>query len=82
MRINILTEDSKVAQVREEMKSQDILKIPVSPTGEEPATHWYCTMAGSDEKMNAIYAKKNLSIMELEIGPKQFLEKWGLKIIK
>ena len=82
MRINILTEDSKVAQVREEMKNQDILEIPVSPTGEEPATHWYCTMAGSDEKMNAIYAKKNLSIMELEIGPKQFLEKWGLKIIK
>ena len=82
MRINILTEDSKVAQVREAMKNEDILKIAVSPTGEKPATHWYCTMAGTEEKMNAIYAKKNLSIMELEIGPKQFLEKWGLKIIK
>jgi Tfp pilus assembly protein FimV len=26
--------------------------------------------------------KKNLSIMELEIGPKEFLNKWGLKIIR
>jgi len=39
-------------------------------------------MAGSEELMNSIYAKKNLSIMELEIGPKEFLNKWGLKIIK
>ena len=37
MRINILTEDSKVAQVREAMKNEDILKIGVSPTGEKPA---------------------------------------------
>jgi hypothetical protein len=39
-------------------------------------------MAGSEEKMNSIYAKKNLSIMELEIGPKEFLNKWNLKIIR
>jgi hypothetical protein len=30
----------------------------------------------------SIYAKKNLSIMELEVGPKEFLNKWNLKIIK
>jgi hypothetical protein len=39
-------------------------------------------MAGSEEKMRSIYDKKNLSIMELEIGPKEFLNKWGLKIIR
>jgi hypothetical protein len=39
-------------------------------------------MAGSEEQMMKIYNKKNLSIMELEIGPKEFLNKWGVKIIK
>ena len=82
MRINILTEDSKVEQVRDAWVNKDVMKIPVSPTGELPATHWFCSMAGSEEKMNAIYAKKNLSIMELGIGPKEFLNKWGLKIIR
>lgn len=81
MRLHILTEDSKVNQVREAF-GQNILKIPLSPTGEEPATHWFCTMAGSDEKMNAIYAKRNLSVMELGTSPKDFLQRWGLKIIK
>ena len=52
MRINILTENSKVEQVREAWVSKDIMKIPVSPTGEYPATHWFCTMAGEESKMN------------------------------
>lgn len=82
MRINILTEDSKASQIREELGQENILKIPVSPNGELPATHWFCTMAGSEEKMNAIYEKRNLSVMELNIGPKEFLNKWNLKIIK
>jgi hypothetical protein len=82
MRLNIITEDSVVNQVRESFGNKDILKIPLSPTGENPATHWFCTMAGSEEKMNSIYAKKNLSIMELGTGPKEFLQKWNLKIIK
>jgi hypothetical protein len=82
MRINILTENDKVEQVREAWINKNVMKIPCSSTGEEPATHWFCTMAGSEEKMNSIYAKKNLSIMELEIGPKEFLNKWNLKIIR
>lgn len=82
MRINILTEDSKVEQVRREIGNPNILKIPVSQTGELPATHWFCTMAGEESKMNAIYEKRKLSIMELDMGPKEFLEKWNLKLIK
>lgn len=82
MRINILTEDSKVIQVREEMGDDNILKIPVSPTGQPPATHWFCSMAGEESKMMAIYTKQKLSIMELNIGPKEFLNKWNLKLIK
>ena len=82
MRINILTENDKVEQVRDAWVNKNVMKIPCSPTGEEPVTHWFCTMSGSEELMNSIYAKKNLSIMELEIGPKEFLNKWGVKIIK
>lgn len=82
MRINILTENDKVEQVRESWINKNVMKIPCSATGEEPATHWFCTMAGSEEQMMKIYNKKNLSIMELETGPKEFLNKWGLKIIR
>lgn len=82
MRINILTEDSKVEQVREAWVNKDVMKIPVSPTGQYPATHWFCSMAGEESKMNQILAKQNLSIMEANIGPKEFLDKWGLKLIK
>lgn len=82
MRINILTENDKVEKVREAWVNKNVMKIPCSATGEEPVTHWFCTMAGSEELMMSIYNKKNLSIMELEIGPKEFLNKWNLKIIK
>ena len=82
MRINILTENDKVEQVREAWINKNVMKIPCSATGEEPATHWFCTMAGSEEQMIKIYNKKNLSIMELGTGPKEFLNKWGLKIIR
>lgn len=82
MRINILTSEENVEQVRETWVTKNILKIPVSPTGELPATHWFCTMAGEPDKMMAIYERRNLSIMELDLGPKEFLEKWGMKIIK
>ena len=82
MRINILTENDKVEQVREAWINKNVMKIPCSATGEEPATHWFCTMAGSEEQMIKIYNKKNLSIMELGTGPKEFLQKWGLKIIR
>jgi hypothetical protein len=82
VRINILTENNKVEQVRESWANKNSMKIPCSSTGEEPTTHWFCTMAGSEEMMMSIYNKKNLSIMELGIGPKEFLNKWGLKIIK
>ena len=82
MRICILTEDSKVQEVRDSWPNKNILKIPVSPTGEEPATHWFCSMAGEESKMMEIYNKKNLSIMELDISPREFLNKWNLKIIR
>lgn len=82
MRLNILVEDSKVEQVRIEYGDDKILTLPCSETGKEPATHWFCNIAGDEKKIMSIYAKKKLSTMELNTGPKEFLEKWNLKIIK
>jgi hypothetical protein len=70
-----------VIQVREKMKTNNILKIECSPTGELPATHYFCVMAVTDEKANSLLAKKELTIMEIS-EPKEFLEKWNLKIIR
>lgn len=81
MRICILCEESKVLQVREKMKNDNILKIDLSPTGELPATHKFCTMAVSEEKAKRLIDSAELTIMEL-IEPKEFLEKHNLKIIK
>ncbi len=82
MRLNILAEDSKVEQIRKDFGNDRVLKLPCSETGQEPATHWYCNIAGDEKKIMDIYSKKKLSIMELNTGPKEFLEKWNLKIIK
>ncbi len=81
MRICILCEESKVIQVREKMKKDNILQIQCSPTGELPATHYFCTMAVTEEKANSLLAKRELTTMEIS-EPKEFLEKWNLKIIK
>ena len=81
MRINILCEDSKVEQARAKFENKNILKIPLSENGQNPATHWYCVMAVTQEKADHLLAKKELTEMEIS-SPKEFLEKWNLKIIR
>lgn len=81
MRICILCEDSKLAQVREKMGKKNILTIPVSETGQNPATHWFCTMAVTEEKANSFLEKKELTEMEIA-HPREFLTERNLKIIK
>ena len=81
MRICILCEDSKLAQVREKMGKDNILTIPVSETGMKPATHWFCTMAVTEEKANGFLEKKELTEMEIA-HPRNFLSERNLKIIK
>lgn len=83
-RINILCEDSKVADAREiasQVLTGPVLRIPVSPTGEAPATHWFCSMA-VDEKSHEklLEIQKNSEITEG--APKQFLIRKGLKVIR
>ena len=60
---------------------QDYLHIPVSETGKQPVEKWFCFMNTNDESYQKIIDNNKYSIIE-ESGPKEFLEKWNLKIIK
>lgn len=80
MRICILCEESKLLQVREKMKNDNILNIDLSPTGELPATHKLCVMAVTEEKAKQLMDSAELTIIEA-MNPKEFLEKHNLKKI-
>lgn len=81
MRICILCEESKVEQVREKMKRDNILTIPCSESGELPVTHRFCSMAVDEKKAQELLSKAEITTMEIS-APKEFLTKWNLKIIK
>ena len=57
------------------------LSIPVSETGKLPATHWFCFVNVSEDGYQKLLSIQEYSIIE-ESGPKEFLEKWNLKIIR
>jgi hypothetical protein len=80
MRICILCEESKVSQVREKMKNDNILNIDLSPTGELPVTHKMCVMAVTEHKAQEMIDSAELTIIEA-MNPKEFLEKHNLKKI-
>lgn len=81
MRVNILVKKEDLETVRQKEGNKDIFLIRVSPTGEEPETHYFCSIPGDQDKINKILSKQSLSIMELG-QPKEFLSKWNLKIIR
>ena len=80
MRICILCEESKVQQVREKMKSNNVLNIPLSPNGELPVTHRLCVMAVTEERANELMQTAEFSIIEA-MNPSEFLNKHNLKKI-
>jgi hypothetical protein len=80
VRICILCEESKVLQVREKMKNDNILNIDLSSTGELPATHKMCVMAVPEYKAQQMISSAELTIIEV-MNPKEFLEKHNLKKI-
>ena len=57
------------------------LRIPVSETGNLPATHWFCFLNVTEAGYAKLKSVQEHSVIE-ESGPKEFLEKWNLKIIK
>jgi len=81
MRICILCDAANIEAVRQKEGDNNILKIQLSPTGEKPATHYFCTMVVNQEKADKLMAKSESTIMEIS-EPKDFLEKHNLKMIK
>lgn len=81
MRVCILCEEEKVSQVREKMKNNGILTISCSESGNLPSTHKFCCIAMSEDRAVKMLESAELTTMEIS-GPKEFLEKWNLKIIK
>ena len=81
MRVCILCEESKVEDARAKMKKNFILKTMCSETGELPSTHRFCCVATDEKGANDLLRQAEITTMELS-GPKEFLKKWNLKIIK
>lgn len=61
--------------------SLDHLKIPLSPTGELPATHWFCFINTNEATYQKMLASQKYTIIE-EAVPSEFLDKHNLKKIK
>lgn len=81
MRVCILCEEARVDEVRKKMNREEILNIPCSESGELPATHRFCCMSKDEKGAKELLDKAEITIMEIS-GPKEFLSKWNLKIIK
>lgn len=81
MRICILCDADKVQEARKKYDNANILNIELSPTGQKPATHYFCTMVVNQEKADKLFAKREFTTMEIA-EPKDFLEAQNLKMIK
>ena len=81
MRVCILCEESKVEQVREKMGRKNILIAACSENGEFPVTHRFCCIATDEKGAQELLDNAEITTMEIS-GPKEFLTKWNLKIIK
>ena len=57
------------------------LHIPCSPTGEGEPTHWFCFMSTDNATYERIVNNSLYSEVE-ESSPKEFLQKWGVKVIR
>lgn len=59
-----------------------ILSIPVSESGQLPATHWFCVFSTSEDKFARIASEAKEYLDSESCMPNEFLEKRNLKIIK
>lgn len=57
------------------------LRIPVSETGQLPATHWFCYLSTDQDGYDKLVSNAKYSTIEVS-GPKEFLVKCGLMIIR
>ncbi|HEV3303061.1 MAG TPA: hypothetical protein VG055_25640 [Planctomycetaceae bacterium] len=60
------------------------LPHPASPTGQSPATHYFCFFRGSPDMVNGCVANldfKSFGVCELADNQEEFLERHGLKVV-
>lgn len=84
MKVCILCPNDKIEEARKnatKVVSSDPLRIPLSATGETPATHWFCYLDVTEEGFNRLMEARQYSIIE-KSEKKEFLEKYNLKTIK
>jgi hypothetical protein len=62
--------------------SLDHLKIPLSSTGELPATHWFCFINVNEAMHQSMLDSQMHTIIEEGCVPSEFLAEHGLKRIK
>jgi hypothetical protein len=62
--------------------SLDHLKIPLSSTGELPATHWFCFINVNEAMHQNMLASQLYTIIGEDRVPSEFLAEHGLKRIK
>jgi hypothetical protein len=86
MKICILATDDKVAVVRERAATipafvrHTTMNIPLSPTGDAPPTHWFCTFDATDSMYQQIVAlQQDSEVVQSE--PDAFLTSRNLKVI-
>jgi hypothetical protein len=81
--ICILVDDSNVERSRKIGRHvlSNPLRIPLSTNGKLPATHWFCSLKVTEDGYNEIMNLQKFSTIE-RLGPKEFLQKWNLQIIK
>ena len=67
------------------IKKEDLpkthLSVPLSKNGELPQTHWFCFLSCDESTYQRILSNKIYSHVE-ESSPKEFLQKWNLKVIR
>jgi hypothetical protein len=84
MRICIICEDKWVEEVRESSKDiipgHNNLSIPLSPTGEFPATHWLCVCNVNEEIWKKFEERRKYTQMYQSL-PSVLLEELKLKRI-
>jgi hypothetical protein len=90
MNVCILVPAADVEKVRESAATLDAFKaadpsklmnIALSPTGEAPATHYFCAANVSQEVYNKMQAIRKYSEMTTDEA-KPWLQSKGLKVIK
>ena len=86
MRLCILCDDPNITEARERSaevlpKSEFTERLPLSSTGELPATHWFCFINVNETTYQKMLTSQKYTIIE-EAVPSEFLAKHNLKKIK